>query len=73
VQREVLGMVKNRLFDGFTPIFTDFMGIKAPKVGRGAGGQPFPHPSHRRSRGFESRQIHIISHLGEIFIFTMPA
>jgi hypothetical protein len=46
LQPELSGMVKNHLLDGFTPIFTDFTGVKPPYVGSGGGGLPLPHQSH---------------------------
>jgi hypothetical protein len=46
VQREVLGTVKKRFFDGFCPIFPDLKGVKPPYVGLGGSGQPLPRPSH---------------------------
>jgi hypothetical protein len=46
LQPELSGMVKNYIFSGFTPIFTDFTGVKSPNVGIGGGGMTFPHQSH---------------------------
>ena len=41
-----VSMVKNQIFDGFTPIFPDFTGVKPPNVGSGGSGLPLPHQSH---------------------------
>ena len=46
LQPELSGMVKNQHFDGFSPIFPDFTGVKPPYVGRGTSGLPLPHQSH---------------------------
>ena len=46
LQPELSGMVNNHLFNGFTPIFTDFTGVKTPKVGCGTSGLTFSRASH---------------------------
>jgi hypothetical protein len=58
LQPELTGMVKNHIFSGFTPIFTDFTGVKPPYVGSGTSGKPLPLQSHLKSRGFESLLVH---------------
>jgi hypothetical protein len=46
LQPGLSGMVKNRHFDRFSPIFTEFTGVKPPYVGSGTCGKPLPHQSH---------------------------
>jgi hypothetical protein len=46
LQPGLSGVVKKGYFKGFTPIFTDLMGLKPPKVGFAGNGKPLPHQSH---------------------------